>query len=270
MVLGLSVICCITGCGARANPQADATPTKSSANVLPNSVSQETAVEKAQPRDDEVRKPATTAEAAAAIDLSTFPLLPGAEEITTRTVALLDYEARHKTFDVKNEYEFQRRNLLERQWKELSDSQISAGYAEGEFVYSGFHLYVTVQLHDEPGKVLVRLRNDSNVNVSKLPAPPGAKLVNVEYNIASYETSAGVEETRKAVRKLLIDQGWQDRGSRGNRLILKQNAVELTAVVEARSAQPDKTRIAYWTVQMSTDSPTPADAGGDARERGSF
>jgi hypothetical protein len=260
LVLCLSVISCISGCGARANQEADEAPTKSAANALPNSVPQETAAETAKPMDEEVRKPATAAEAAAAIDLSAFPLLPGAGEISARTIALLEYEARLKTFDVRNEYEFQRRNLLERQWKELADSDISAGYAEGQFVYSGFHLDVTVQFHDEPGKVLVRLRNNSNVNVSKLPVPPGAKLVDVKHNIASYETNAGVEATKEAVRKLLINQGWRAVGWRGNRLILEQNAAELTAVVEARSKQPGKTRIAYWTVQLSTDSREPADA----------
>lgn len=233
---------------------------KSAAKALPNSAPQETAAEAAEPLDEDVRKPATAAEAAATIDLSTFPLLPGAGEVTTRTVACLDYEARLKAFDVRNEYEFQRRNLLEQQWKELSESDISAGYAEGQFVRSGFHLYVTVQLHDEPGKVLVRLQNNSNVNVSKLPVPPGAEFVNVTYNIASYETSVGVEETKEAVRKLLIDQGWKVLGWRGNRLILQQNAVELTSVVEAHSALAGNTRIAYWTVQLSTDSREPADA----------
>lgn len=206
LVLGLSMIGCFSGCGPHVNPKADAAPMKSAAK-LPNSAPQETVAEAAEPLNEDVRKPAKAAEAAAAIDLSTFPLLPGAGEIRTRTVACLDYEARLNAFDVRNEYEFQRRNLLERQWKELSESDISAGYAEGQFVRSGFRLYVTVQLHDEPGKVLVRLRNNSNVNVSKLPVPAGAEFVNLTYNIASYETSVSVEETKKTVRKLLIDQG---------------------------------------------------------------
>ncbi len=259
LVLGLSIIGCFSGCGPHANQLPDAAPMKSAANVLPDSTPQETAAEAAE-LDDGARLPATTAEAAAAIDLSTFPLLPGAWEISTRTVACLEYEARLKAFDVRSEYEFQRRNLLERQWKELSESDISEGYAEGQFVRSGFHLYVTVQLHDEPGKVLVRLQNNSNVNVSKLPVPSGAKFVNVTHNIASYETSVGVDETKEAVRKLLIDQGWKVLGWRGNALILQQNAVELTSVVEARSPQPGKTRIAYWTEQLSSDSREPADA----------
>lgn len=260
LVLGLSTIGCFSGCGPNANRQQNAAPMKSAANASPGSAPQEMVAEATEPLDDNVRVPATTAESAAAIDLSTFPLLPGAGEITTRAVACLEYEARLKTFDVRNEYEFQRRNLLERQWKELSPSDISDGYAEGQFVRSGFHLYVTVQLHDEPGKVVVRLRNKSNVNVSKLPVPPGATFGGVNYNIASYETSVGVEETREAVRKLLVDQGWKVLGWRGDSLILQQNAVELTAVVDALSSQPGKTRIAYWTEQLSTDSRAPADA----------
>ncbi|QEG38145.1 hypothetical protein [Roseimaritima ulvae] len=260
LLLGLSIIGCFSGCGPQANQQADAWPEKSAVGALLNSVPQETAAKAAEPLDEDLHTPATTAEAAAVIDLSTFPLLPSAGEITTRTVACLEYEARLKTFDVRNEYKFQRRNLLERQWKEWSKSDISDGYAEGQFVRSGFHLYVTVQLHDEPGKVVVRLQNNSNVNVIKLPVPPGATFVGVNYNIASYKTSVGVEETKEAVRKLLTDQGWKVLGWRGNSLILQQNAVELTAVVEELSRQSGKTRIAYWAEQLSTDSRTPADA----------
>ena len=104
LVLGLSVIGCISGCGARANQQPDAAPTKSAANGLPESAPQETAAKAAEPLDEEARKPATAAEAAAAIDLSTFPLLPGVEEIRTRAVARLDYGARLKMLDVRHEY----------------------------------------------------------------------------------------------------------------------------------------------------------------------
>lgn len=258
LLLGLLVIGYISGCGARANQQSDTVPTKSIVNAVPTSVLQENAPKVAEPRAEEARTPATASEAAAAIDLSTFPLLPGAGEISTQTIACLEYEARLKAFDVRDEYEFQRRNLLKLQWKELPNSDISAGYADGQFIRSGFHLYVTVQFHDEPGKVMVRLRNNSNVDVRKLPVPPGANFDDFVFNIASYETSVGVEETREAVRKLLTEQGWKVMGKRGNALILKQNAVELTADVEARSAKPGKTRIAYYTAQMSADSEVPA------------
>lgn len=222
-------------------------------NDLPKSAPLTTAAKATEPADEEVHKPATAAEAAQALDLSTFPLLPDALETKAKTVAHLEYTARLKASDVRSEYEFQRRNLLERQWKELGASQISAGYAEGQFTRSGFQLYVVVQLHDERGKVVVKLENKGNVNVSKLPVPSGAKFVELSYNIASFETTAGVAETKEAVRKLLLDQGWQPAGSRGDRMILKQNAVELAAVVQAQSTPPGNTRIAYWTVQLATD-----------------
>ena len=259
-VLRLSIMISFSGCSPSVNLQEDVATLKSAGDKLPNSASNVTDPEEAKLMTQDERIPATAAEAAAAIDLSVFPLLPDAGKITRRTIACLEYEARLKAFDVRNEYEFQRRNLREREWKELSKSQISAEYAEGQFISTGFQLYVTVQLHDEPGKVVVRLQNKSNVNVSKLPVPPGATFVDVKYNIASYETSVGVEETKKAVRKLLTDQGWKVLGWRGNRLILQQNAVELTAVVEELSRQSSKTRIAYWTEQLSTDSRTAGEA----------
>jgi hypothetical protein len=226
---------------------------------LTKSAVQPAAAEVIEPLDQEIRRPATAAEAAQVIDLSTFPLLPGVLEVRTRAVARLDYTTRLKTFDVRTEYEFQRRNLLERQWKELS-SQISGGSADGQFSRAGFHLYVSVFLHDEPGKAVVRLQNNSNVNVGQLPVPPGANFLGVSYNIASYETTTGVKETRNAVDKLLHEQGWQPVGTRGDALDLKQNDVMLTAVVQALSRRPGRTRIAYSTAQMSANLPVPANA----------
>ncbi len=262
--LGLSVVTGIAGCGASATQQAGAAPAKSPAAEVPVKELQKTApqaaaAEATQPVDEEVRKPATVAEAAQAIDLSTFPLLPSVLEISVRSVAHLDYTVQLRTFDVKSEYEFQRRNLLERGWQELPTSPNSGGYAEGQFSRLGFRLYVTVQLHDEPAKAVVQLQNFSNVNVSKLPVPPGAKFRKASYNVASFETDAGVEQTREAVRQLLLAQGWQPYGVRGRSLDLKQNAVLLTATV-APLAQAGETRIAYSTIQMSADLPVPPDA----------
>lgn len=199
--------------------------------------------------DQKLRKPASAAEAAQAIDLSTFPLLPNVLETHARSVTRLEYVVRLSSFDVRSEYAFQRRNLLERQWMELPDG-------EGQFTRSGFHLYVTVQLHDEPAKAVVKLQNNGNVNVSKLPVPSGAKFLETSYNVASYETTGNVMETREMVRALLMEQGWQPYGTRGDAMDMKQNAVLLTASVTSLR-QPGRTRIAYWTEQMPAELPVP-------------
>ena len=123
--------------------------------------------------DDEVRQPATVAEASQAIDLSKFPLMPGATDAGKRVVASLGYEV---AGDAKSVFEFQRRTLLDWKWKELSEPQIYDDSASGQYGKGGYHVSVTVFPRGEPGKVSVRLQNHSNVNLSKLPIPPETKF----------------------------------------------------------------------------------------------
>jgi hypothetical protein len=211
----------------------------------------------AQVADNEARRPATVAEAAAAIDLSTFPLMPGSKEPGKRVIASLAYEA---AGDLKSVFEFQRRSLLQQNWKELSEPQIYDQSASGQFGRDGYHVSVSVFPRGEAEQVSVRLQNHSNVNLSKLPVPPGAKMQYAFPGVASFVTEAVVDETANAVRKLLLEQGWQPYGSAGDVMTFKQNAVELSARVLAPPAQPGKTVIDYSTVQMSGDLPAPADA----------
>ncbi len=215
----------------------------------PGSTTRTNVAKEPEAMGQEQRKPATVDEAAQTIDLSTFPLLPNVLETHARSVSRLKYVTDLKTFDVKSEYEFQLRNLLKRQWQELPNG-------EGQFTRSGFRLAVDVQPHDERGKAIVTLENLGNVNLSKLPVPSGAILTQNSHYVVSYETTANVKETRDLVRTLLIDQGWQPYGTRGDGMDMKQNAVVLTASV-ASTGQSGKTRIVYHTVQMSADLPVP-------------
>jgi len=207
--------------------------------------------------DEPVRRPATVDEAAKVLDFSTFPLMPGAKDPDERIVASLSYEA---PADVKTAYEFQRRSLLERQWKELADPQIFDQSASGQFGRDGYHVSVSIFPRGEPGKVAIRLQNHSNVNLSKLPVPTGAKLQYAFPGVASFVTETSVEEATTTVRKLLLDQGWQPYGSAGDSMHLKQNAVELNARVLAPPAEPGKTVINYSATQLSADLPAPPDA----------
>ncbi len=207
--------------------------------------------------DDEVRQPATVAEAAKAIDLSTFPLMPGQSEVGRRVVASLDYEA---AGDLKAVFEFQRRTLLDLKWKELSDQQIYDSSASGQYGKNGYHISVSIFPRGEPGKVSVRLRNHSSVNLSKLPVPPDTKFQYAFPGVASFETTAPVDETAAAVKKLLLDQGWQVYGAAGDVMSFKKNAVQLDARVMAPPAQPGKTVISYSAEQLSADLPAPTDA----------
>jgi len=204
--------------------------------------------------DEASRSPATVAEAAEALDLASFPLLSDAQPPSARVVASLAYEA---PADIKTAFEFQRGQLLGRQWKELSAPQIYDQSASGEFGRDGFHVSVSVARAGEPGKVAVRLQNHGNVNLGKLPVPAGAKLQYAFPGVASFITDAGAEETAAAVKKLLLNEGWQPYGTAGDSLHFKQHAVELNARILAPPAQPGKTVIDYSATQMSADLPAP-------------
>src|SRR5439155_3114334 len=105
----------------------------------------------------------------------------------TRVVASLSYQA---PGGVKDTYEFQRRSLVERKWKELSEAQIYDQSASGQFGRDGFHVSVSVFPAGEAGSVAVHLQNHSNVNLRKLPVPPGAKFQYAFPGIASFVTES--------------------------------------------------------------------------------
>src|SRR5262249_43180363 len=116
--------------------------------------------------------PATVAEAARILDLATFPAMPGVEKPGQRNLASLFYEAEST---VKAAYEFQRKNLIERKWKELPGGYASDESTSGAFEREGFRLSVTVFTGSKPGTARVSLTNHGNVDPAKLPLPPGTK-----------------------------------------------------------------------------------------------
>src|SRR6478736_2202824 len=158
--------------GVANSPGGQAQASASVKSAKPSAASSATPIAAEAP-DEPARRPATVAEAAKGLDLATFPLMPGAKSSGPRIVASLAYEA---PGDVKTAYAFQRRNLLERQWKELSEPQIFDQSASGQFGRDGYHVSVSIFPHGESGKVAIRLQNHGNLNLSKLPVPPGAKL----------------------------------------------------------------------------------------------
>jgi hypothetical protein len=240
------------------NLQAEATPPPAaSAKSAPTAEATALAAASALAVDEAIRQPATVAEAAKVLDLATFPLMPGAKDPGRRVTASLSYEA---AGDVKSVFEFQKRTLQGRNCKELSPPQIYDQSASGEFGRDGYFISVSVIGGGKAEQVSVYLQNHSNVNLRKLPVPPGTKLQYAFPAVASFETAVSVDKTAAAVRKLLVDQGWQPYGSAGDVTSFKQNAVQLDARVLAPPAQPGKTVIDYSARQMSADLPAPADA----------
>jgi hypothetical protein len=189
---------------------------------------------------DAIKTPATVEQAARVLDLSTFPLLNGAEPPGSRHVANLSYLA---TGDVKTAFEFNRKAFLERGWKELPDSSVTEQSASAMFSRNGFVVFLSVSPSGDPGKLYVRLLNQGNVKPGKLPIPPNAKPVYVGDSTAMYETAAAVAATSDAIRNLFVGQGWVPYGKAGDSDFFKQNAILATATVSSAPARGGKTMI---------------------------
>jgi hypothetical protein len=281
LLVGYVVTLALTGCGGPATAQKAEVPRSPAIEKRPEGnagadaaapaqgtaagkvpaeapAAEASAAEKVKAEAEEpIRAPATVAEAAKAIDLSTFPLMPGAKVADQlRVVASLHV---HVPADVKTAYEFHRQALVERGWKESGEASVSDASATASFAKDGFRLVLSM-FPSEPGQVLVILQNRGSLNLAKLPVPPGAKTWHTFPQVASFITDAGLAETTAAVRTLLMEQGWEPYGSAGDVMYFKQNAVKLHARVLSPPAVPGKTVIDYSCEQLSADLPAPPDA----------
>ena len=201
------------------------------------------------------KTPATVEQASTIIDLSTFPVMDGAQR-RAPGVASFSCEA---PGDVKSVFEFQRKKLLALGFKELPNSSITDQAASVMFGKDGFILSVSV-FPQEPNKVLVSIQNHGNIRPGKLPVPPNVKPVYVGDSTAMYVTDAAVADTKDACRKLLLADGWVPYGSAGDSSYYKQNAMRIEATVSSAPAQGGKTMISYLGLLMSADLPAPSDA----------
>jgi hypothetical protein len=200
--------------------------------------------------------PVTVAEAAKVIDLATLPLMAGAEPPHHRNLAGLSYTA---PGTVNSVFEFHRKQLLDKGWKELPGGYTSDQATSGTFARDGFSLSMSVYPGSKTGAVSVTLTNHGNVELAKLPVPSGVKPFFGGPVSTSYITETSVEQTADACRKLLLAEGWQPYGTAGDVLFFKQNAVRLSARISAAPAQGGKTVIDYSTALVSVDLPAPAE-----------
>src|SRR6266436_2774519 len=202
---------------------------------------------------DAIKTPATVEQAARVLDLSTFPLMDGAKPLESPQVANLFYFA---TGDVKTAFEFNRKALVAKGWKELPNSSVTDQSASAMFSRSGFVVFVSVTPNGD-GSLHVRLQNQGNVKPGKLPVPPDAKPVYVGDSTAMYETAAAVAATADACRNLFVAQGWVPYGDAGDSAIFKQNANLATVTVSSAPAKGGKTVVQYSNQLISADIPAP-------------
>ena len=256
-----SLLCCawcfLPACEKSGSAPAPIAPAETSAPATPAAPAALPAPAPSAPQTQApgpaLKAPATVAEAASVLDLTTFPLLPGASAAPVRTVANVSYRV---TSDPKSAFQFQRKELLARQWTQLPNGSATGG----TFVRDGFKLS-TMVMGTGPDPVTVMLLNHGNVDFSKLPAPTGAKQESLDPLGAIYSTKVPVAATSVAVGKLLQAVGWQRYGPEDPAsTYYKQNAVLLSVVIEPAPTEPGKTFVTYSSEQMSADLPAMEDA----------
>lgn len=210
--------------------------------------------------EDAPRVPATTTQAARVLDLRTSALVDGAKITGKRNLARLSYDV---PGEPKPVYEFHMQQLIEQKWEELPGSYVSDQAASAAFSRDGFVVSVTVMPAsgtDKAGQISVSVTNHGNVDLQKLPLPPGTKPLYQFPLAAAWMAEAPVPETAEACRKLLLAKGWEPYGTAGDSQFFRRNAVRLTATVAAAPAQAGKTAITYSSELMSVELPVPADA----------
>jgi hypothetical protein len=205
-----------------------------------------------------LKDPTTVEQAAGVLDLSQLPVLEGADENPTRTVASLTYQLNKG--DVESVFASYRKELAKQGWKESSrDTSVTPQSATTSLRKKGFVVSLSV-FSASPPKINVSIVDHGNINLDGLPRPAGTKPIYVGDLSAMYVADGPVAETSTALRKLLLERGWKPYGIAADTSWFKQNAVRLSATVSSAPAQGGKTMISFSSELMSADLPAPPDA----------
>lgn len=221
-----------------------------------------------KPAPGKTAEPATPAQAAKVLDLRTFPVMAGASFSSDKTLAMLMYEVKS---DAKAAFEFQKKELVKRGFKEQPGGYADAMNLSGHFTKEGFHVAVSSTAYSSDPKKMgfssVSLMNDGNVDITKLPVPSGVKpFYPMPFN-AAYTTDGKVADVAAACRKLLLAAGWEPYGQvpqipgqpDSSMQYFKRNAIKLMSWVSTTEAEGKKTLIRYSTELLQADLPAPAD-----------
>jgi hypothetical protein len=204
--------------------------------------------------DDVVREPATAAEAAAAIDLRKLPV-PTEVEDPALAIATAYYETKQ---DEKSAFDTVAKFFTDNGCKIYSDVQAYPGSISAGYTRDGFRFVVNVI--GAGGRSTVMIHNRGNVNLAKLPVPAGAKEWHSFPDTAAFITNAGVEETRAAMKTILVEKGWQAYGGAADTRDYKKNATSISVTISSPPATPGQTVITFGSEQHSADLPAPPDA----------
>lgn len=106
------------------------------------------------------------------------------------------------------------------------------------------------------GSVPMRAEN-SGLDLTKIPVPPGARRIHADAYSAIYSIDAPADSMREASAKLLAAQGWEPYGSAGLTRYYKRGTTRLLTTIQPEAGKPDRTMITFSGEAMSADIPLP-------------
>jgi len=207
-------------------------------------------------------EPATAAQAASVLDLSTFPMIDvdaaPDSSASTQVIAYQSYPAKGAVIDVAKKIQSA---LLKKGFTELAGASITEDYASANYQGRGFTISLTVFPGSKPSTAQVNLQNLGNIDLAKLPMPSGVKLLYALPAMVSYVSEMPVDTTKSELQSLLLKQGWEKFGDTTASFYVKKNAMRLQIMVSEAPGQGGKTAIQISSEQLSVDLPVPPSFG---------
>jgi hypothetical protein len=206
----------------------------------------------------QIAEPATAAQAASVLDLTSFPMVDVDTDADagqkTQLIASQSYPAKGTVINVAKKIQAE---LLKKGFTEAAGASITDDYGSATYVGRGFTITMTVFPGSKPTQSQVNIQNLGNVDLAKLPIPTGAKLLYAMPAVAAYVANAPVDKTKTEMQQLLRAQGWEPFGDTASSFYVKKNAIRLQVMITEAPGLDGKTSIQFSSEQLSVDLPTP-------------
>jgi len=206
----------------------------------------------------QITEPATAAQAASVLDLTSFPVVTPDTDAdagpTTLLIASQSYPAKGNVIDVAKKIQAE---LVKKGFTEAAGASMTADYASATHVGRGFTVTLTVFPGSKPNQSQVTIQNLGNVDVAKLPVPAGSKLLYAMPAFTAYAANSPVDKVKAEIQQLLRAQGWEPFGDTTSSFYVKKNAIRLQVMITEAPGLDGKTSIQFSSEQLSVDLPAP-------------
>lgn len=181
-------------------------------------------------------KPATLAQAGKVLDIKSLPRMKNATAVRNQKeiFALIIGTSYQVPDSVDDATKFYRNLLKEKGCTELSPMLETDQLAMLYFEKEDFLFGLTAQRDKKEGTTSVTLMNHGNVDLRKLPAPPGAEIESFRSEHMNLETTLSLDAAHAFYRKELGKLGWKDANPE-SKVIMKftQNGVTLDIEIQS-------------------------------------